>query len=179
MGHQFLISLLILGGCATLVQPTASQASPSAAPLVRLTSGWIEDRPALVVSITNRSNAPMCIRAEALRNPWSNEIHLRLRDARGRQVGLYRAHGSSEPQLDETVRLEPGMATQGQLYLERFKRVGQGRPLPTGWRVQAQVPYGDCQPREAYCDGRVGLCPDDWSARATSSWQPLSFGSRE
>lgn len=171
-----LIWLLALGACATMRD---EQPGPFSNLAIALSPGWIGDRPAVVTSITNRSSAPICIRAEALRNPWSNEITLRLRDERGRRISLYRAHGSSEPQLDETVRLEPGMSARGQLYLERFKRVGNGRALPNGWRIQADIPYGDCQPREAYCVGRVGLCPNDWSSRATSTWQPLTFTSRD
>jgi hypothetical protein len=176
MRSRILIGVLVLGACATIGDEQPGTAGDLG---ITLNSGWLDNRPTLVASITNRSHAPLCIRAEALRNPWSNEIRLRLRDTRGRRVALHPEHGSSEPQLDQIVRLEPGATAQGQLYLERFKRVGQGRPSPHGWRVQAQVPYGNCQPREAYCDGRIGLCPDAWSSRAVSTWQPLSFNNRE
>lgn len=174
--HHSLIAVLALASCATT---RADRNPPSGDLTIALSAGWIEDSPAAVILITNRSSASICVRAEALRNPWSNEIRLRLRDARGRRVGLYPAHGSSEPQLEEILRLEPGMTTRGQLYLERFRRIGQSHPVPVGWRIQAQVPYGNCQPIEGYCGGRFGLCPDAWSSRTTSTWQPLSITARE
>lgn len=171
--HHPLIAILTLGACATIADVQAIIPSDDLA--IAIIPSRIQHHPAVTISITNRSSAPVCILTETLQNPWSNNIRLRLQDSRSRNVKLYPAHGSSEPQLDGTVRLEPGMTTQGQLHLERFRRIGGRRPLPRGWRIQAQIPHGNCQPREDYCEGRFGLCPDAWSRLATSTWQPLSF----
>lgn len=175
MRPYLLIGLLVLVSCATSRETGEPRPSPIGAPAITLGPGWIEDRPALVVAITNRSSAPICIRADALRNPGSYEMEIRLRDARGRRVSLHRGGGYVPMPLNEIVRMEPGMRARGQYYLDRFKRIGPRRPLPNGWSAQAGFQYGDCHPREAYCDGRIGLCPDAWSSRATSAWQPLSF----
>ena len=175
MQHHAAIGLVLLTACAT----PGDVRSPSFRALaIALSPGWIEERPALVVSVTNRSDAAICIRADAIRNPGSYEMDIRLRDARGRRVRLYPARGYFEPPLDEIIRVEPGTSLEGQYYLDRFEPIGARRPLPRGWQAQARVKYGNCQPREAYCDGRIGLCPDAWSSRATSRWQPLTFTER-
>lgn len=174
---QLLIGLLALCACATVRE---EQPSPLNDLEIALGAGWAEDRPTLVVTITNRSNAPICISADVLRNPESHELDLRLRDARGNRVSAYRVSGYIEPPLREIVRVEPGMSSRGQYYLDsRFGRIGRRLRLPNGWRAQALFQFGNCQPREAYCDGRIGLCPDAWSARAVSTWQPLSFTGRQ
>lgn len=179
MRNRLLISLLLLGSCATTREPIHSEFNPSGAPSITLGPGWVEGRPVLSVSIANRSNVPICIRADALQNPGSYEMDIRLRDDRGRRVSLYPAHGSFPEPLSEVIQLDSGASVQGQFYLDRFRRLGRNRPLPNGWRAQAGFQYGDCHPVEAYCDGRLGQCPDAWSSRAASAWEPLSFSSRE
>jgi hypothetical protein len=115
-----------------------------------------EGRPILAVTIVNRSSQPICLGTEALQNPYSGEMHLELRDDRGRSVG-YRPSDLIPPPLPGTTRVEPGEIVAGRDYLGRFRR----RPPRTGsgWTAQAAFRYG--------------YCSDVSSLIARSGWQPI------
>ena len=102
-------ALLALAGC------TASDALPSepssgaggSALHLGIEGRSIGGRPAVVVTLINRSQSPVCVRAEAVENPYSYEMELRLRDAQGRKVGLHRS-GFLPPPLETVIQIAPG-----------------------------------------------------------------------
>jgi len=157
-GTRLMRSLLFTGllsaACAT---PPVSEGSDLAISMSREVS---DSRPMLVVAVTNRSRNRICIRAEILQNPYSEEMNLKLRDARGRSVRFYPSRGIGPPPLLEIVHLGSGETVRARYYLDSRFRLGiSGRPFPRGMSAQATFQYG-------YCD-------DTWSLRATSAWQPL------
>lgn len=118
------------------------------------------DRATLLVTVTNRSANPVCIRAEALQNPHSGEMHLRLRDANGRPLEYYKHTGIIPPPLTGVVRLAPGSTVRGRFRLDtRFRRIAAEQRLPLGWSAQAAFRYGHCD--------------DVWSLQASSTWQRI------
>jgi hypothetical protein len=118
----------------------------------------IERHPVLVVTVTNRSIAPICIKAEALR-PHAFEMHLRLRDAWGRRVG-YTESGFLPSPLEGLVKVDPGAQVGSYYGFWRFKLGGRKPSPPRGSRVLASFRYGHCH------DGA-------WSAQLTTEWQPI------
>lgn len=170
------IIILLLSGCETSSGSVADRPGELEIAIAggvigdRVTSG---SRPGLIVSLTNRTGGPLCIAAEALQNPYTEEVDLRLRDTYGRPVGTTLG-GYPLPPLPGTVRVDPGATVIGRYTADsRFKRIRDGEPVPRGWSARVTVRYGDCQLREAYCEGRIGPCPDSWSRRAVSDWQVL------
>lgn len=153
MTSQLLAGLLAVA----FATPPVSQAPELAISISRDASGA---RPMLVVTIANRSTTRICIPAEILQNPYSEEMDLKLRDARGRSVRFYPSRGIGPPPLLDIVHLGSGETVRARYYLDsRFRLGGSGRPFPRGMSAQATFQYG-------YCD-------DTWSLRATSAWQPL------
>lgn len=113
----------------------------------------------LVVTILSRSQNPICIRTDALRNPNSGQMHLELRDSRGRPLAS-RPSGFIPPPLEGLVRLEPGASTRGHYHLNlRFRRISSSRPFPAGLSAEASFLYD-------YCD-------NSWALQARSNWQTL------
>ena len=165
------LALMTPVACVTSTQPRAVVAN---GPEIMLALGTSEHGPVLIVSIRNRSNASICIRSEALHNADTVEMNLSLRDARGRRIGAFPGHPPILEPLRETIRVEPGARVEGRYNLDsRFPHVAAGRPVLPGYSARARFRYGDCRPIEAYCDGRIGMCPDSWSLRADSGWRPL------
>jgi hypothetical protein len=147
---------LISVACAT--PDVASPASPGDLTILlhRDASGA---HPILVVTITNRSDKPVCLPAEVLQNPDSYEMDLRLRD-RGRRPVRSHEPGFLIPPIRGSVRLEPGQTARGQYFLDsRFRLRAAGNPFPSGMSAQAAFPYD-------YCD-------DTSSLRAASAWQSI------
>jgi hypothetical protein len=125
---------------------------------VSLTRARADDRPVILVTMTNHSQADICIRAELLRDPYSYEMELRLRDANGRAVKRY-PPGFLSPPIMEAVRIAPGHSVQGKFYLDaRFKKEG-GKQLPRQISAQASFRYDRCDASQ--------------SQRAISAWQQI------
>jgi hypothetical protein len=153
-------SWLLLPALITIACATPHVASPPAGDLaISLHRDVSGVRPVLVVTITNRSDKPVCLRAEVLQNPYSYEMNLRLRD-RSRRPVRYRESGFVPPPIRGHVRLDPGATGRGEYFLDsRFRLRAAGNPFPSGMSAQAAFPYD-------YCDGSTSL-------RAASTWQPL------
>lgn len=157
----FLCLLILPAACA--MRDTAGfvdgAATASRDVEISLSRGALKGRPILAVTIANRSGQPICIRAEALQNPYSYEMRLRLRDNHGRRVG-YRPSGLIPPPLTVTTHIEAGGAVSGHYYLDsRFKRVPATEGLARGWAAQASFRYG--------------YCGDASILVARSAWQPI------
>jgi len=156
MRAHFLLCGIATAACTTPqpVQPAAS--GDLALSLARASS---EAGPGLVVAMTNRSQADVCIRAELLKNPYSYEMHIRLKDARGRAVPLKRSGYLNELIMDP-VRIAPGASVEGRYLLGwRFKLPSSGKALPEGISARATLRYDAC-------DGSL-------SQQATSAWQRI------
>jgi hypothetical protein len=152
---------LFLAALMTVACATTDVAAPaSAADLaISLRRDVSDARPVVVVTITNRSDKPVCLRAEILQNPYSYEMDLRLRD-RGRRRVRFHEPGYIPPRIRGNVRLEPGETGRGQYFLDsRFRLRAAGNPFPSGLSARAAFLYD-------YCDDSAPL-------RATSAWQPL------
>jgi hypothetical protein len=151
----FLAALMTVA-CATVDVAAPASAADLAISLHREVSGG---HPVAVVTITNRSDKPVCLRAEILQNPDSYEMDLRLRD-RGRRPVRFHEPGYVLPPIRGNVRLEPGQTARGQYFLDsRFRLRRAGNPFPPGMSAQAAFQYD-------YCD-------DTSSLRATSAWQSI------
>jgi hypothetical protein len=151
-----LLPALTTVACATPPVASPATASDLAVSLRRDVSG---DRPILVVTITTRSDNPVCVRAEVLQNPYSYEMSLGLRTRYRHPVG-YHESGFVPPRIPGNVRLEPGATGRGEYYLDsRFRLPRTGTPFPEGMSAQAAFSYD-------YCD-------DSLSLRATSAWTEL------
>jgi hypothetical protein len=175
MRPSFFPALFTLASCATPERLPSSQSSRAAENALHLDieGRSIGGRPAMVVTLTNRSRTPICVRGDAVENPYSYEMELRLRDAHGRKVGLHPS-GFIPPPLQTLIQLAPGKSAQGHYWLDtRFKGIGEGDWVPSAWRARAAVRFGTCADVEGYCNGRIGLCPDARSRRAVSDWQRL------
>lgn len=125
---------------------------------VELYSDASAARPIVFVEITNRSRTPICIRAEALRNPFSHEMDLSLRNRGGRTYRLLSLDLVAAP-LEGIVRVDPGERVRGEYSLARFRGISPTRALPPGLTARASFRYG--------------YCADVWSLRATTGWRPI------
>jgi hypothetical protein len=116
-------------------------------------------KPTLLVRVTNHSPHQICIWRDAIQNPYSYEMNLKMRDGKGRAV-RYNEPGYIDEPLEGVVRLEPGAEVEGRFYIHpRFKLQNQGRPFPRGMSIRVSFSYHHCnEPTEL---------------RATSSWQRI------
>lgn len=127
---------------------------------IQLASRIIEGRPVLDVEITNTSPRPICLRVEAIENPYSYEMDIRLRDMRGNNIPV-NPSGFVSPPRSGITRIEPGSSASGQYYLDaRFGLSEDGQSRMAEMRAQVGFSYG-------YCD-------DVWSLRSRSDWQFIS-----
>lgn len=119
-----------------------------------------DSRPMLVATITNHSSDAICIRTELLQNPYSEEIGLRLRDSRRREIRLREAEGFITPPLPGLLRVDQKGQVRARYYLDSRLRLRNGRAqLPRGMTVQVSFQYNHCG--------------DSPRLRATSAWQPI------
>jgi len=155
---RFLAAALLCVACAT---PDAIRRSAEADFAISLSRDVSENRPVLVVTITNRSQSQLCIQKETLQNPRTHQMELHLYDARGRAVRPSGGGGFLPPPLEGNVRLEPGEVARAEYFLDRrFRLPGGGTPFPSGMRAHVSFPYG----RD---------CSEVWALRATSARQPI------
>jgi hypothetical protein len=149
-------------GCVCLAAsfPTTAQSTELAISLSREVANR---RPALAMTITNRSARTICLSAELLGNPDTGEIApIGLRDFSGRPIRLSPNRGGNIPiPIAGVVRLDPGDTARAHYYIDwRFDWPGsRDRPLPRTLTAQVAFDYGYCE--------------DAWSMRAISSWQPI------
>ena len=131
----------MLAGCATKRAVTTPRGADLDLSLQRASEG---NRTVMVVTFQNRSDRAGCIRAEAIRNPYSSEIGFEVLDLSGLPLPVADPGYIPEP-LPGSIRLEPAMIVEGRYYLgARFERIRR-RPLPAGWKVRASVHYGYCE----------------------------------
>jgi hypothetical protein len=117
------------------------------------------DRPTLLIKVTNDSPYQICIRRDAIQNPYSYEMDLEMRDAKGRAI-RYNESGYIEEPLEGDVQVKPGTTAEGKHYLHpRFKLRNQGRPFPQGMSIRASLSYRRCDSLDQLV--------------ATSAWQPI------
>lgn len=152
LSYPFLATLLT----ACVTPPNGDQVAPELG--VAISREATEVRPVLSVAITNHSPTPICIRAEALQNPHSHEMELRLRDPAGRTLRLRRVD-LVEPPLTGIIRVEPGGRIRGEYSLTRFRGIDSTTPFPRGLIARAAFRYG--------------LCDDVWSFRTQTAWTPI------
>lgn len=155
------LSFLLVGGCTTSGAEDRDYTEIEATEHLRLllNRDFEDGRPMVRVTVTNLTTRPICIRADALQNPYSHEMDLRMRDAQGRIV-RYRDPGFIPPPLTGVVRVEPHASSSGRTYLDARFNLAQGwSPFPAGLRLQAAV--------------RFGYCDDTTSFWARSTWQPI------
>jgi hypothetical protein len=127
---------------------------------ISLTREVSDRRPMLVATITNRSGDAICIRTELMQNPYSEEIGLRLRDSRRREIRLRLSEGFPTPPLRGLVRVDPEGQVRARYYLDsRLRLRREGAPLPRGMSAQVSYEYNHCG--------------DTVPLRATSTWQPI------
>lgn len=151
-----------LVGCTTGrpgVAPVVPENTGESALAFRLAPGTSEFGPVLRVAIENRTQSPLCVRAEALRNPRSGEMRLYLRDARGREL-RWQSLGFIPTPIEGVVRIEPASSVEGFHYLRgRFVGTDGLAQLPPGSQARVAVRYGPCK--------------DPRSHWAVSGWQPV------
>jgi hypothetical protein len=156
---------VVAGGCATAADPQRTGSHEFA---FAISQGRADGSPVLLVTITNRSQRPVCIAAEALQNPFTYEMDVEARDLRGRHLTYSNPGYILEP-LRGVVRLNPGTSSRGYYHLSRFRAVTDRR-LPRGTSVRVAFRYGDCS-RSSAC--RWDDCTDIWSRQAQSAWVPI------
>jgi hypothetical protein len=156
MGANFLVGVVLAGASATsIVLPPGEQGDLG----LSLSLSSNEGSPALAVTMTNRSSADVCIRTELLKNPYTYEMHIRLRDRSQRTIKFKRAGFLPEPNV-EPIRIAPGTSVQGRYDLtSRFKLPGGGKRPLKGLSARAAVRYDPCD---------LSL-----SQQAVSAWQPI------
>lgn len=151
----YLMVIAIFPSCA----PDTALPAPRHNLAIQLRRDIAAPRATLVVTITNNMEKSICIRSDALQNPYSYEMNLKLRYPNGSMI-KYNDPGYIEPPVDGTIRVEPGSSVHGRYYLyPRFKLPGQGHPFPRGLSARASFPYQDCN--------------DSTSLRAASEWQRI------
>jgi hypothetical protein len=156
MRTRLLLAVVLTAGCVTPSPGSSVTVDPLALSLARVT---LEARPALTVTMTNRSATVICVRAELLRNPHSNEIDLKLRDRSGRTIKP-EDPGFLPPPNVQPVPIAPGESVQGQFFLDsRFKLKGSSKRLPE--ELSAQVTF------------LYDLCDASQSRLAVSAWQRI------
>ena len=148
---------LFLTVCAACAASNEARPADPQQVVISLARDTSAARPTLVVEITNRSSSPICISADAIRNPYSYGMDFKLRDAAGRAI-KHNKPGYIEPPLPVQVQVQPGTTDRGQYYLyPRFKI--RTKTLSVGWSAKASFPYK--------------VCNSSTPLRATSTWQGL------
>ena len=157
-----LAAFLLLAACVTPGQapPLDGRAGGAGGDLqISLSRSTANERPILVALVTNQSSRPVCVRRDAIENPDSGEMHIELRDARGRRF-RFRRGGLPPPPLEGATRIEPGASVRGYYRLDsRFRRIGGHRPFPQGVSAEASFRYN--------------LCDGTSSFEARTAWQPI------
>jgi hypothetical protein len=115
----------------------------------------IELTQAVNVNITNSSEAPLCVRAEALSND-SHEMDLWLRDNRGSAI-KDRQPGFLLPPKEGAVKIAPNETVSGTYQLAG--RFLLPKRQQNGLQIKAAFHYGDCHGPETLL--------------AVSTWQPI------
>lgn len=158
---MFLVAVTLVA-CTTArpgMAPVVPQNTGESALAFRLAPGTSVYGPVLQVTIENRTRGPLCVRADALRNPRSGEMRLYLRDARGREL-RWQDSGFIPPPIEGVVKIEPASSVEGFHYLRgRFVGTDGMAQLPQGWHARVAVRYGPCE--------------DPFSYWAASGWQPI------
>lgn len=151
-------TLIFTSTIACTMVPVRPEAATSNV-AVAITRDQASAQPAIILIIVNTLRFPICIRVDALRNPYSYEMNLKMRNVNGRNV-QYNDPGYIADPLEGIERLEPGESVQGRTYLyPRFKLKDKGRSFPAGMFVQASFYYN-------HCDVPLRL-------QARSSWQSI------
>ncbi|MBV9884679.1 MAG: hypothetical protein JO276_16845 [Sphingomonadaceae bacterium] len=149
------LRLLSLLSLAAFLPATARAADLA----ISLRRGLVDARPTLNVTIVNQSRNLVCIRKEALRNPYSGEMQVSLRDAFGSALPVPPS-GFLDPPLQGAMRLRPGDSVRTYVFLDsRLPLPHHGSPFPDG--MSARVIF------------RYGYCDDVWSWQAVSTRQRL------
>lgn len=152
----FLLGILIAAACAG---PPGRAGGTVGGPTVSLAYVKVEGRPSLAVTIINRTDADVCIRAELLRNPYSYAMDLRLRNGRGTEVKREKP-GFLPPPIMDPVRIAPGKSVRGEYFLDaRFKLRKGEKQILKGMSAQAAFRYDGCDASQ--------------SLRAVSAWQRI------
>lgn len=166
MRRWFLLGLLALTGS----NPAWSQSGDLAIVLGRAVA---DGRPALAMTVTNRSANEICISAELMGNPATGEIApIGMRDQRGAAVRLSPDLGGTPLiPIPGVVRIAPGEQARAYYYIDwRFAwPAGVHAPLPPHLNAQVSVRYGHCEGHR--CD--TGYCDEAISLTATSGWQRI------
>ena len=152
-----LLALAItLAACTTAATAPSAVASEIA---ISLSRDWTNEKPTLLVRVTNNAPYQICIWRDAIQNPYSYEMELKMHDVHGRAIG-YNEPGYIDEPLEGVIQLEPGATAAGRFYLHpRFRLRNQGKPFPQGVSVRASFSYHRCNEHN--------------ELRATSSWQPI------
>lgn len=157
-----LFMTLSAAGCAggvTGMVPVVPQNTGESSLAFHLTPGISQSGPILRVTVENRTGDTLCVRAEALRNPLTQEMMLYLRDMRGREL-QWRDPGFIPPPIEGVVRIGPGNTATGEYYLRgRFVQRHGSDEIRQGWSARAAVRYGQCDNATSH-----------W---AMSSWQRI------
>jgi len=154
MRPELLLVATLIGACASPQMRLPIEVGDLALTISRTT---FEDRAALVVLMTNQSQAEVCVRAELLQNPYTYEIDLNLRRADGRAVKQHQP-GFLPPPNVAPIRVAPGRSVQGRYYIDsRFKLKDAAKNLREGMSAKASFRYDAC-------DGSQ-------SRQAVSTWQ--------
>jgi len=158
--------LLIL----SVSSPAASQSGDLA---IALSRSVAEGRPALAMTVTNRSAREVCLTAELMGNPATGEIApIGMRDQRGRPIQLSPDLGGTPlVPIPGVVRIAPGAQARAYYYIDwRFAwPSGMHAPLPRRLSAQVSIRYGHCEGdrcNTGYCDAATDL-------DATSDWQRI------
>jgi hypothetical protein len=104
MRRELAFLLCLMSGC---VGPVNFRTQPGADLTVRPRAAHGAQFPALLLDVDNISHDEVCIRAEAAKNPHTQEITVRLRDRRGRELRRVPA-GYVLPPLEGVVKMRPG-----------------------------------------------------------------------
>lgn len=166
MRKRLLLGLLAV----TAANPASGQSRDLSISLSRTVA---DGRPALAMTVTNRSAREICLSAELMGNPGTGEIApIGMRDGNGRPIRLSPDLGGTPPiPIPGAVRVAAGGQTRAYYYIDwRFAWPrGMHAPLPRGLSARVSIRYGHCaDPR---CD--KGYCDDVLTLRATSRWQRI------
>jgi hypothetical protein len=148
MRTDLICGVLLLTGCT---DPSLALSTPVGPFAIAVASTGSPESPMIAVTIENRSEETWCIDAEALRNPWSHSMDLKMRDRNGR-LATIRDPGYVAPPIAGEIRIESGKVVRGEYHFNaRFKRIRAGRPIPKGMQIQASFRYGPCEaPRSSW-----------------------------
>lgn len=133
--------VLLIGACATAVDSVQVKGELA----IGIQRDVLNDRPALRVKITNGSKATLCLRREMMENPYTGQMHIRLRNKRGQAIPLHPSGYLPAPRPG-VIRLAPGETTQASYYADsRFKLTGKASGIPEGATAQVRFSYGRCE----------------------------------